>query len=93
MKPFIIYGLLALVFIWYNLYLSNSIVNYLKQHQKEASLFDKGGLFVRGKIFKYLPIFKNTSLKVEGKVHSNYHLFYLSFFLYLFFLILGLANL
>ena len=87
----IIFGLIALIFIWYNFYVSISIVKYLKANGKEASLFTKG-FYVRGKIFKYLTLYKETTIQKEGKVGNLYSQFYFSFFMLLFFLILGLIS-
>jgi hypothetical protein len=53
----VIFGILALIFVWYNLYVSVQIVNYLREKHYDVSLFN-GGIYVRGKIFKYLPLYK-----------------------------------
>ena len=91
MRFSIIFGLLALIALWYNLYVSISIIKYLKSNGKEANLFTKG-FYVKGKIFKYLPLYKETTLKKEGKVGHLYAQFYYSFLLLLFFLIAGLIS-
>jgi len=87
----IIFGLIALIFLWYNFYVSISIVKYLKSNGKEASLFTKG-FYVKGKIFKYLPLYKEITLQNEGKVGSLYSHFYFTFLSMLFFLVLGLIS-
>ncbi len=91
MNPSIILGLITLAFVWYNFYVSLAIVNYLKANDKEASLFTKG-FYVKGKIFKYLPLYKETTLKKEGKVGSLYSQFYVSFIGLFVFLILGIVS-
>ena len=87
----IIFGLIALVFIWLNLWVSTKIINYLKSNGQEASLFN-GGFFVRGKIFKYLPLYKKLSQKNEGKVGNLYLKFYGTFFFLVIFLIFGIST-
>lgn len=87
----IIFGFIALIFLWYNFYVSISIVKYLKSNGKEASLFTKG-FYVKGKIFKYLPLYKETTVKKEGKTGNLYAQFYFSFLSMLFFLVLGLIS-
>ncbi len=88
----VIFGILALIFLWYNLFISSQIMNYLRQKDLNVSLFN-GVIFVRGKIFKYLPLYKETSLKHEGRIGSLYNKFYLSFAGVLLFFLLGIAAL
>ena len=83
-------GIIALIFIWWNLWVSMKIIKYLKSKGEEASLF-KNGIFVRGKIFTYLPLYKRLSLKADGKVGQLYYNFYVSFILFLASLLLGLV--
>ena len=91
MSPSIIFGLITLAFVWYNFYVSLAIVNYLKANGKEANLFSKG-FYVKGKIFKYLPLYKETTLQKEGKVGSLYSQFYISFIGLFIFLALGILT-
>lgn len=91
MESPIVFGLITLILIWYNLHLSTSIVNYLKENGSEASLFTNG-FYVRGKIFKYLPLYKEISFKKKGKIGSLYYLFYYSFMGIFFFLLLGILS-
>ena len=91
MKPSIILGLTTLTFLWYNFYVSLKIVNYLKSNGVDASLFSKG-FYVKGKIFKYLPSYKETTLKKEGKVGSLYSQFYVSIIGLFVFLVLGIIS-
>jgi hypothetical protein len=92
MEAPVIYGIICLIFIWLNLYISTQIVSYLKKHGYDASLFTNG-FYVRGKIFKYLPAYKETTNKLEGKIGSLYAMFYFSFMGLCFFLLMGLLNL
>ncbi len=85
----ILIGLVTLIFIWINLWVSTRIVNYLKSKGIKASMFSSG-FFVKGKIFKYLPEYKKVSLEHDGKVGHLYYSFYISFILGLVFLGLGL---
>ncbi len=84
----IIVGLITLLFIWINLWVSTNIINYLKNKGIKASMFNNR-IFIKGKIFKYLPVYKKTSLEHDGKVGLLYYFFYISFVLALLFLGLG----
>jgi len=86
----IIVGVITLLIIWMNLWVSIKIIDYLKSKGEDVSLFNSG-FFVRGKIFKYLPLYKKISLDEEGKVGGLYTTFYITFFLFLFCLGLGLT--
>ena len=86
----IIFGVVALIFIWWNLWVSTKIVKYLKSNGENSSLFNNG-FYVKGKIFKYLPLYKKISFENTGKVGQLYITFYISFFLILIFLIFGIA--
>jgi hypothetical protein len=74
-----------------NLWISLKIIKYLQEKGQEVSLFN-GGFFVRGKIFKYLPLYKKVSIDNEGKVGHLYLNFYLTFFLMVIFLIFGIST-
>lgn len=87
----IIFGLVTLVFLWVNLWISLKIIKYLQEKGQEVSLFN-GGFFVRGKIFKYLPLYKKVSIDNEGKVGHLYLNFYLTFFFMVTFLIFGIST-
>ena len=91
MNMAIVFGIVTLVILWYNLFISNSIVNYLNSNGYQVSLFRKG-FFVKGKIFKYLPLYKEVSFKKEGKVGRLYYLFYFSLIGVFLFLLLGLLS-
>ncbi len=88
-KSVIIIGIIALGFIWWNLWISVKIIKYIKSKGEEASLFNNG-IFIKGKIFSYLPLYKKLSLKEDGKVGQLYYNFYISFIMFLAFLIAGL---
>ncbi len=92
MNTSIVFGLITLAFVWYNLFVSIAIIKYLRSMGKEASLY-RCGFFVKGKIFAYLPVYKESTLKNNGKTGGLYYQFYLSFLLALIFLILGLLSL
>lgn len=83
-------GLITLIFIWLNLWISTRIINYLKSKGVKASM-SRHGIFVKGKIFKYLPLYKKISLEHDGKVGHLYYLFYTSFALALLFFGIGLV--
>jgi len=87
----IIFGLITLVFIWLNLWISIKIIKYLQGKGQEVSLFN-GGFYVRGKIFMYLPLYKKISKESEGKVGNLYVNFYITFFLMVMFFIFGIAT-
>ena len=84
----IILGIITLLFIWWNLCISTKIIKYLKSKGEEVSLFNNM-IFVKGKIFMYLPLYKKLTIKEDGKVGQLYHTFYLTFILSLVFLVLG----
>ncbi|MBC2837811.1 hypothetical protein [Robiginitalea sp. SC105] len=67
-------------------------MKYLKSRGREVSLFDSG-FFIKGKIFRYLPLYKEVTLREKGKTGSLYYQFYLSFVLAMAFLLLGLFSL
>ncbi len=86
----IITGVIALCFIWWNLWISTKIVKYLKNKGENVSLYSNG-FFVRGKIFRYLPLYRKLSIESTGKVGQLYITFYITFFLFLTFFIFGIA--
>lgn len=92
MKPSVILGLITLTFLWYNFYVSLKIVNYLKSNGVDASLFSKG-FYVKGKIFKYLPLYKKATIEKEGKIGGLYSLFYISLIGMILFFVLGIISL
>lgn len=71
-------GIICLLFIWWNLWISMRIVLYLRDHDHDASLF-KGPIFIKGRIFRYLPVYKQISKEEEGRTGSLYRWFYISF--------------
>jgi hypothetical protein len=85
----IIIGIVVLLFIWWNLSISIKIIDYLKSEGQEVSLFNNM-IFVKGKIFKYLGLYKKTTIEKNGKVGSLYNAFYLSFILSMVFLGIGI---
>ena len=85
----IIIGLITLCFIWWNLWISIKIIQFLKSKGEEVSLFNNG-FFIRGKIFKYLPLYRKLTIENQGQTGNLYILFYTSFFLFLIFLIFGI---
>jgi len=86
----IIIGVITLLIIWWNLWVSTKIVKYLKNKGEDVSLYSNG-FFVRGKIFKYLPLYRKLSIEDTGKVGQLYLTFYITFFSFLTFLIFGIA--
>ena len=87
----VIFGLIALGFLWYNLYVSISIIKYLKSKGEEASL-SNGGIYVKGKIFRYLPLYEEYTYREEGKVGGLYTQFYISFVGLMISLLIGIAS-
>ncbi len=88
----VIFGLIALAFLWYNLYVSTAIIKYLKSRGEDASLFD-GGVYVKGKIFKYLPLYEEHTYRETGRVGGLYTQFYISFAGLMISLLIGLMSL
>ena len=86
----IILGVIALFIIWWNLWISVNIVKYLKREGNDASLFSHG-IYVKGKIFRYLPLYRKLTLEKNGKVGNLYSLFYISFISMLIVLLFGIA--
>ena len=62
MNTSVVFGLIALVFLWYNLYVAISIIKYLRSKGEEASLF-LGQVYIKGRIFKYLPIYEEITVR------------------------------
>lgn len=83
-------GFIILFFLWWNLAISVKIVDYLQKYHRDISLSNYG-FFVRGKIFKYLPLYKKTTLEREGKVGPLYFSFYATFFMAMICLAMGIA--
>lgn len=88
----VFFGFLALLMLWYNLYVSTGIIRYLRAKDPTVSLFN-GGFFIKGKIFTYLPRYRERTLKETGTVGSLYVQFYFSFILLVVFLVLGILYL
>jgi len=86
----IIVGVITLMLIWLNLWVSIKIIDYLKSKGEDVSLFN-GGFYVRGKIFKYLPLYKKLTLEESGKPGEFYTIFYITFFLYILSFVLGIS--
>lgn len=86
----IVFGLITLGFIWWNLWCSIKIIKYLQSKGEKVSLFNSG-IFVKGKIFMYLPLYKKLSFEIDGKIGPLYVTFYVTFFSMLIFLIFGIA--
>ena len=91
LKLSILFGVLALLMIWWNLWISLQIVKYLQEKNRPASLF-RGGFFVKGKIFSYLPVYKKVTTEEYGRPGSLYGRFYISFFGMVLFFLLGIAT-
>ena len=85
----IFFGVIALILIWWNLWISIKIVNYLKDNGQDVSLFHNG-FFIKGKIFQYLPIYKELTLKKIGKTGKYYVQFYVTFIGMLIMLLFGI---
>ena len=88
-KTIIIIGLATLIMLWVNLWISVRIIAYLKGKGENASLFTNS-IYVKGKIFRYLPLYKRISKETDGKVGGLYYAFYGSFVLILLFLMMGI---
>jgi hypothetical protein len=88
--PVIIVGIITLLLIWWNLSVSIKIVEYLKSKGEKVSLFSNV-IFVKGRIFKYLPLYKKVTTEKDGKIGPLYNTFYLSFILSLVFLGIGIV--
>lgn len=88
-NPAIAFGIGALLSIWLNLWASVKIVKYLKDKGEDASLFNNQ-IFVKGKIFKYLPVYRRLSTEEYGKPGPLYYIFYISFIIILILLLTGL---
>ena len=86
----IILGVIALFLIWWNLWISIKIVKYLKSKGNNASLFSHG-IYVKGKIFRYLPLYRKLTIENTGKVGQLHFLFYFSFISMLIVLAIGIG--
>lgn len=82
-------GLATLILLWMNLWISIRIIAYLKGKGENASLFTNW-IYVKGKIFRYLPLYKKISKETDGKIGNLYYAFYGTFLLMLLFLIMGI---
>lgn len=85
----IIIGFICLLFLWWNLYISTKIIDFLRGKGEKANLF-QAGFFIKGRIFNYLPIYKKYSMEEDGKPGTLYYLFYFTFYMMLLFLGLGI---
>jgi hypothetical protein len=85
----IILGVIALFLVWWNLWISIKIVKYLKSKGNSASLFSHG-IYVKGKIFRYLPLYRKLTIENTGKIGKLHSLFYFSFFSMLIVLAFGI---
>ena len=83
-------GIICLLFLWWNLWISMRIILYLRANGRDATLF-RGPIFIKGRIFKYLPLYKEVSTKKEGRIGSLYRWFYISFIGMLTFFLIGLV--
>jgi hypothetical protein len=83
-------GVITLLLIWWNLWISIKIVKYLNEKGQDASLF-RHGFFIKGKIFRYLPLYRKLTLEKTGNVGRLYSLFYVSFILMLAVLLIGIS--
>jgi hypothetical protein len=79
-------GLVCFGLLMWNLWISIQIVKYLNDHNIKAKIAHQ-----RGRIFKFLPIYKKTTYESTGKVGPYYNLFFISFFLFSICLIIGIA--
>ena len=92
MNTSIIFGLIALGFLWYNLYVSIAIIKYLRSKGENASLF-VGSIYVKGRIFRYLARYEEITFREDGKVGGLYLQFYFSFIGLILTLFVGLVSL
>lgn len=81
----IIVGIILFGCILWNLYVSIQIVTYLNENNIESKIAHQ-----RGRIFKFLPLYKKISFEKTGKVGKLYNSFILSFVLYIIFLLIGI---
>ena len=88
-KLALIIGFLVLILIWINLWVSIRIIAYLNSMGEKADLFNNR-IYVKGKIFSYLPIYKKISKETDGKVGVLYYAFYISLLLFSLLLIAGI---
>ena len=73
----VFYGGICLVCLWVNLWASNRIIEFLRASGKDASLF-KGGFFIKGKIFSYLPEYRDLARR-NGRPTHLLSVFWISF--------------
>ncbi len=85
----ILIGIATLILIWANLWISIRIIAYLKEKGEEASLFTNR-MFIKGKIFSYLPLYKKISQETDGKTGPLYYAFYGSFLLFMLLLLIAI---
>lgn len=53
-------------------------MKYLRSKGEDTSLFN-AGIYIKEKIFKYLPLYEEFSYREDGKVGFLYTQFYISF--------------
>ncbi len=85
----ILIGIATLILIWANLWISIRIIAYLKEKGEDASLFTNR-MFIKGKIFSYLPLYKKISQETDGKTGPLYYAFYGSFLLFMLLLLIAI---
>lgn len=82
----ILIGIISLGLLLWNLWISIQIVKYLNENNVKAKIAHQ-----RGRIFKFLPVYKRITIKATGKVGPLYNLFVISFVLFSIFLITGIV--
>ena len=79
-------GLVCLGLLLWNLWISIQIVKYLNKNNIKAKIAHQ-----RGRIFKFLPVYKRTTIELTGKVGTHYTLFIISFILFSVCLTIGIV--
>jgi hypothetical protein len=80
----ILIGIIALGLLLWNLWVSIQIVKYLNANNIKAKIAHQ-----RGKIFRFLPVYKKSTIETTGKPGPLYNLFVLSFVLFSICLFIG----
>ena len=78
-------GIISLGLLLWNLWISIQIVKYLNDNNIKAKI-----AYQRGRIFRYLPVYKKITIEKTGQVGQLYNFFIISFVLFSFCLIVGI---
>lgn len=79
-------GIISVGLLLWNLWVSIQIVKYLNDNNVNARIAHQ-----RGRIFRFLPVYKKITIEATGKIGPLYSFFVLSFVLFSICLLIGIV--